>query len=574
MEEQQIFSITIGGQAGQGIKAAGLVFARIATRSGKHVYTYSGYPSLIRGGHNFMQISLSGEEVTAPSEKNDFWIALDQRTISLHLTEFLPGAGILFDEGKNYDLSGINSEVRLYPIPLSKFAKDAGGSEILSNTVALGASVALLGGSIDIFKDLLEEEFEHKGEEVVATNHQAAQLGYDYANEHFPDKKQPVLNLVENTDKLMVANGNDAVALGAIASGLQFAAIYPMSPISSIIQTLAANQEKYGFVYKQPEDEISAINMSIGASIAGARSMTATSGGGFCLMTEGLGLAGVTETPLVIIDGMRPGPATGLPTWSGQGDLRFVLHASQGDFLKIVLAAGDAEEAFYLCMQAFNLADKYQTPVILLIDKNICEDDQSLSIPDISSYVVDRGKFTTDKNDSYNRYYVEEDGISTRSIPGKGNFFITNSYEHNAAGFDSEEISDITQQMNKRMTKLVTCAKNEDIKPELYGPDVGDITLVSWGSNKGSILEALKKFPNVNFLHITWMNPFPSEVVKNILEKSKHIIDIECNYSASLAGLIKEKTGIEIKDYLLKYDGRPIFPEEIIAKIESVLKQN
>jgi 2-oxoglutarate/2-oxoacid ferredoxin oxidoreductase subunit alpha len=567
---QEIFSLTIGGQAGQGIKAAGLMLAKIATRLGKQVYTYSEYPSLIKGGHNLTQVSISRESVTAPRKTNEFWIALDQNTLNVHLPEFIDGAEILFDVDRKYDLSKINPKTILLPIPLGKLATDAGGSVIMSNTVAVGAVVAMLGGDLQVFKDLLQDEFGRKGEEIVKINHQAAENGYNFALENFADKKRNVLTREDVVEKRMVANANDTVAMGAIAAGLQFAAIYPMSPISNILHVLAANQEKYGYIYKQPEDEIAAINMSIGASFAGVRSMTATSGGGFSLMVEGLGLAAMMETPIVVIDGMRPGPATGLPTWSAQGDLRFVLHAHQGDFPRIVLAAGDPKEAFELTMQAFNLADKYQTPVIVLVDKNICEHDQSMPIFNISDYNVDHGNFTTEKKEGFERYALSENGISLRSIPGSGNFFIGNSYEHTTIGHDSEEIVDINAQMQKRMTKLSTCAANEDISPKLYGPQDADITIVSWGSNKGSILQALKDFPNVNFLHITWMSPFPTEKVKEVLRKAKHIINVECNYSAALSGLIREHTGIEITDNFLKYDGRPFFPEEIAEKLKAV----
>jgi 2-oxoglutarate/2-oxoacid ferredoxin oxidoreductase subunit alpha len=567
-----IFTLTIGGQAGQGIKSIGLLLAKLATRLGKNVYTYSEYPSLIKGGHNLTQVSISKDNVTAPRRTSEFWIALDQNTLNVHLEEFKDECGIIFDEEKKYDLSRINKNTNLFPVPLGKLTKESGGSYIMSNTVALGAAIALLGGSLQVFKDLLSDEFGQKGEEIVKINHLAAEKGYNFALDHFADKKNIVLVKENVIEQKMVANANDTVALGAIAAGLQFAAIYPMSPISNILHVLAANQKKFGFIYKQPEDEISAINMAIGASFVGARSITATSGGGFCLMTEGLGLAAMMETPIVIIDGMRPGPATGLPTWSGQGDLRFVLHAHQGDFPRIVLAPGDAEEAFYLTMQAFNLADKYQTPVIVLVDKNICEHDQSMPVFNIADYEIDRGKFTTKKEEGFERYKLSDDGISLRSVPGSGNFFIGNSYEHTVVGHDTEEIEDINNQMRKRMTKLTTCAKQEDISPKLYGPENADITIVSWGSNKGSILQALKDFPNVNFLHITWMIPFPSEAVKKILEKSRHIVNIECNYSAALGGLIKENTGIEIKDNFLKYDGRPFFPEEISEKLKSILK--
>ncbi|MGE5041309.1 MAG: 2-oxoacid:acceptor oxidoreductase subunit alpha [Candidatus Levyibacteriota bacterium] len=565
---EEIFRLTFGGMAGQGIKAAGLILAKIATRSGKQVFTYSGYPSLIRGGHNFTQVSISKGEVTSPGLKNDFWVALDQNTLRMHKDEFSDGCGILYDEGKNYDLSGINPQAKLYPIPLSQFAKEAGGPELLSNTVALGAVVALLGGNVEILKDMLREEFGHKGDEAVEMNYKAVSLGY----EHMKDKMfREVLKPEEQVTPRMVANSNDMAALGAIAAGLQFAAIYPMSPASNIMHVLAAHQKEYGYVYKQPEDEISAINMAIGASMAGVRSMTATSGGGFSLMTEAFGLAGMTEMPIVIVNAMRPGPATGLPTWSGQGDLQFVRHAHQGDFLRIILAAGDAEETFHLTTQAFNLAEKYQTPVIILTDKNLCEHDQSMPLPDMSSYSVDRGKFTTDKQEDYKRYKVEEDGISLRSPAGTPNFFLANSYEHDEYGFDTEEPGMINAQMEKRMRKQKTCREQEDISPKLFGNPEADLTIVSWGSNKGSILQSLKEFPNVNFLHITWINPFPAQKVKEVLSSAKNVLNVEGNISGQMASLIREQTGIEITNHLLKYDGRPIFPEEIADKIKSII---
>ena len=455
---------------------------------------------------------------------------------------------------------------------MSKFANSAGGGELLSNTVALGAATAILDGNLSMLKNLINEEFANKDPKVATMNQQAAEAGFNFAQENFAENFKKTLTPIENNIPKMVVNGNDAVALGAIAAGLQFAAIYPMSPISNILHVLASYQEKYGYVYKQPEDEISAINMAIGASFAGVRSMTATSGGGFCLMTEAYGLSGMTETPIVIVLGMRPGPATGFPTWSEQGDLRFVLHAHQGDFPRIVLAPGDAKEAFDLTMQAFNLADKYQTPVVLLIDKNICEDDQSFPVFNISSYETSRGKFSSQNLPDYKRFSLEDSGISMRTIPGTGNFFVANSDEHDEQGLSNEEAANRNSQMKKRMNKLTTCTKEDMKSPQLFGPPDADITIVSWGNNKGSILQAMKQYNNVNFLHITWLNPFPAEAIKNILTKAKHIIDVECNFSGQMAGLIREKTGIEITDKLLKYDGRPIFPEEIAEKINSTIK--
>lgn len=591
MARQEFFSLKIGGYAGQGIKSAGLMFAKLATRSGYNIYTYSEYPSLIRGGHNTMQICFSEGEITGPSNKTDLLIALNQETITRHLGELVAGSGIIFDADKKYDftkaevhLPGVMAFTSLqpatlkediFPVPLSKLAKEAGGDEIVINTVALGVATGLFGGELKILKDLINEEFSGKKEEIIEMNHKAAELGYNFTNDNFADKLQKKLTPIKSGSNpqvpRMILNGNEATALGAIAGGVQFAAIYPMTPITGLLHMLAAYQEKYGFIYKQPEDEISAINMAIGASFAGARAMTATSGGGFCLMTEGYGLAGMTETPIVVIMGMRAGPATGLPTWSEQGDLRFILHAHQGDFPRIVLAAGDGKEAFDLTMQAFNLAEKYQTPVLILVDKNICENDQSYPYFDTSSYKIERGKFAMEKTNDYKRYAPEDDGISTRTIPGTGNFFLANSDEHNEYGYSDEESDNRRKQHKKRMNKLSTCTSQDMQPPKLYGSEKADVTIISWGSNKGSIMQAMKEFPNVNFLHLTWMNPFPADAVKKILSGAKRVIDLECNYTAQLAGLIREKTGIEIEDKFLKYDGRPFFVEEISEKLRRLM---
>ena len=311
--------------------------------------------------------------------------------------------------------------------------------------------------------------------------------------------------------------------------------------------------------------------MAIGASFAGARAMTASSGGGFCLMTEAYGLAGMTETPLVILEGMRGGPSTGLPTWTEQGDLRFVLNAHHGDLPKIVLAPGDIDETFHFMMQAFNLADKYQTPVLVLTDKQILESHKSSTPYEFKDYKLNRGKFITEKQDNYQRYEITEDGISPRSIPGAGNHFVANSDEHDAIGYTNEHAANRVQQMDKRMRKLETCKAQDMAEPRLYGPEIADVTIVSWGSNKGAILDAMREFDNVNFLHITWISPFPAETVQKILTDAKYVLNIEGNQSAQMAGLIKEKAGIMVNESLLKYDGRPFYPEEIVDKLKSIL---
>jgi len=567
-----VISIKIGGPAGTGVKSVGLMLDKIAARSGYQVCDNVEFPSLIRGGHNVVQVNFSLDEVTAPRLSSDLLIAFDQMTIDLHHNELKKGGGIIFDSDFA-DVSKVRKDISLYGIPLRKIANKAGEKEIFVNIVALSAALQILGGNLETFKKLIEEEYGDKGEKIVEADKKAADLGFEYAAKNYKNNLHKIMeptSLFNSPVPYMVLNGNEAAALGAISAGMQFAAIYPMSPINNILHVLAANQEKFGYILKQPEDEISAINMAIGASYAGVRSMTATSGGGFSLMTEAYGLAGITETPIVIFDGMRGGPATGLPTWSGQGDLQMALHSHQDEFPRIVLAPGDVAETYELTIEAFNLADKYQTPVVVLLDKNICENDKTLLFPDTAKVKIDRGKFVKKKIDDYLRYKYEDDGVSVRSIPGVGNFFIANSDEHNEEGYSTEEVEDRNKMMEKRMKKLLTCAENDMPNPEVFGPPDADITIVSWSSNKGSILEALKNFSNVNYVHVTWMNPFPVKFLTDALSKAKHIVDIECNYTGQLANLIREKTGIEIEDRYLKFDGRIIYPEEIIEKLNSI----
>ncbi len=568
---KKVFTFKIGGEAGFGIMSSGRIFSKAATRSGYYVFNYTEYPSLIRGGHNVLQVSVSETPVRSQRKTTDFLVALNQETIDLHKDELVQGAGVVYDGEQGVKVSNISKKINAFPVPLRRLAIEAAGNIITRNTVALGASLALLGGNLQHLKDLIAESFGGEESEITEKNIKACQAGYDFVLDNYKDKISQALKPREKKEEKIIVSANDAIALGAVAGGLQFAAIYPMTPISNILHYLAPLQEKFGFVYQQPEDEISGINMAIGASFAGARSMVATSGGGFSLMAEGYGLAGITETPIVIVEGMRVGPATGMPTWTEQGDLRFLLHAAQGEFPKIVLAPGDAEEAFRLTMKAFNLAEKYQTPVVLLVDKHICESHESFFVFDNKNYKIDRGKLTFKKKKNYLRYKLSEDGISQRSVPGSGNFFVANSDEHNEAGFSDESSENRIQQMKKRMEKLETCRREDLLKPKLFGPKRAKLTLVSWGSNKGIILDAIEGISGVNFLHLNWLCPFPTKEVKKILKGAKKIVAIENNFTGQMTGLIKEKTGIEISDKLLKYDGRPFYPEEIVKKIKSII---
>lgn len=400
------------------------------------------------------------------------------------------------------------------------------------NIVAVGIIIKMLGGNLDSVRDLLFNQYEE------------AKTGYDSVA-----PQTTILTPRRKTKPNIFLDGNEAVALGAIAAGMQFASIYPMSPISNIMHILAENQQQYNFVFRQAEDEIAAINMAIGASFAGARAMTATSGGGYCLMTEGISLAGMTETPVVIVNGMRGGPSTGLPTWSMQADLDLVLGAGHGDFPRIILAPGDAQEIFYETQRAFFLAEKYQTPVTVLLDKNLCEHGQS---------------FHSLENEPLFPF-----ASSNRKTAGQGEFFIANSYEHDDLGFTTEDANLTTKQNNKRWQKLSQCAVEDLPHPKIYGPLQATTTLVSWGSNKGAILEALKELPDTNFLHLTWVNPFPKKFLQEFLNTTERIISIEQNVSGQMKRWLASQTGIEIKESLQKYDGRPFFPAEIINIVKN-----
>ncbi len=557
------FTFKIGGEAGFGIMSAGVLFSRIAVRSGYHAFNYVEYPSLVRGGHNVAQTTVGEKPVRSPRQSTDLLVALNQETIDLHKHELSAGSYVIYDNERGSSLVGSGRGVIALALPIHRLAKEIGGTLLTRNTLVLGAVVALLGGDLKHLLDIISESFSHKQPEIVEKNHAVCRAGHDYMIKNYPDKIRPALKQRRAAGDLMIVSANQSVALGAVAAGMKFAAIYPMTPTSNILHTLAPLQEKFGFAYVQPEYEISAINMAIGASFAGARSMVATSGGGFCLMAEGYGLAGMTETPLVIVEGMRGAPATGLPTWNEQGDLRFILHAHQGDFPRIILAPGDAEEAFYLTLEAFNLADKYQTPVVLLLDKHLCESQSSVTPFAYGDYQVKRGQLTDHPAEDYQRYACTPDGISPRAIPGAGSHILANSDEHDETGYSCEDAANRRKQMEKRMAKLETCAQEDMPEPVLYGPAKAGTTLVSWGSNKGAILDAIQDNPDVNFLQLAWINPFPAKAVRRILGRARRIINIECNYTAQLAGIIKEKTGIEIKENFLKFDGRPVYPGEI-----------
>ncbi len=561
----------IGGEAGYGIIISGLMFSKTLSRNGFHVFNYAEYPSLIRGGHNTYVVRAGKEKIYTVIERVDILVALNDETIEKDTHNLSENAGIIFDS----DTVKISKEIsaKLYPVPLLRLAKEAKGDHVMRNTVALGASLALMDYDIQPLLDIIQESFKGKGEEIVNTNQKAAQLGYDYIKENTKNDFTYKVKKISGK-KRMVLSGNDGLCLGAIRAGCKFLSAYPMTPINSILSFFAAHEQEYNLIVKQPEDEIAGINMAIGASFTGVRAMTCTSGGGLSLMVESLGLASMSETPLVVINGQRPGPATGLPTWTDQSDLRFVLHAAQGEFPRIIIAPGDVEECFTTIMHAFNLAEKYQMLVIILTDKYLAESIWSVdALP--GEPKIERGIMSDEDvlaSQNYKRFAHTETGVSPRAVPGQKNgMFMATTDEHNEEGYFDEEADNRIKMMNKRFRKLEVASK-EIPEPKLYGPKEADLTIIGWGSTKMPIQETLKDFPNVNFLHVTYINPFPTKKIKEVLKNSKKTLMVENNKLAQFLGLIKEHTGMETDEALLKFDGRPFYPEEIRAKINEMLK--
>lgn len=561
--------LLIGGEAGYGVMAAGLAFKKACARGGLHVFEINEYPSLIRGGHNVVRIRVGRERISAPRSTVDLIIALNQETIELHTPELTPRGGIIYDSDVSRPESS-RGDVRFYPVPLSELAKQA-GSPIMRNTVALGAVFALLDYELAPFEGVLSDLYRRKGDEIISENLDAAKKGYEYVREHFDDFSFKLEKIGDT--RSMVLNGNDAIAMGAVRAGCKFYAAYPMTPASSILHTLAAYERKYGMVVKHTEDEIAAINMAIGAGYAGVRAMTATSGGGFCLMSEGLGLAGMIEAPLVVVECQRPGPSTGMPTWTEQGDLKFLLNASQGEFPRIVIAPGDVEECFHETFNAFNLAEKYQTPVIIISDKFLSESHVTQDDFNTRGVSVDRGLRITDEDGvvDYRRYLITENGVSPRAVPLQRNCIHTaTSDEHDEYGGICEEAENRVRMMNKRMRKL-DAARREVPSPRLYGEPDAEVTLVGWGSTKGVVLEAMKELDRVNFLHIVYLSPLDVDTIARVLGSASKRVCVENNRTAQLAGVIREQTGISFDHHILKYDGRPFYVDELVDRIREVL---
>jgi 2-oxoglutarate ferredoxin oxidoreductase subunit alpha len=575
-------SLLVGGEAGAGITRSGVIFAKTCLRGGLYVFGTNDYQSLIRGGHNFYIVRADAEEVFSQADNVDLLIALNKETILFHKDELVPNAGIIYD-GDQITVTKEElgrGDIKLYHVPMRKIVKELKGPQIMENTVALGAANALLDYDQKLLNGVLKDTFNPK---TAEQNIEAAKQGYGYAQETYGNNFGYQLKKTDSAGKQKIfLTGNEAVGLGALNAGCKFYAAYPMTPATSVLHFLAPIDREYKMIVIQTESEIAAINMVAGASYAGVRSMTATSGGGFCLMSEGLGMIGMTETSPVILLVQRPGPSTGLPTYTAQGDLRFAIHASQGEFPRVVVAPGDVEECFYTTLEAFNLAEKFQIPAIIISDKYLAESNGTSEPFDQNRIGIDRGNLITEEEyrgeEEYKRHKLTENGISLRAMPGtKGAIVRTNADEHNELGYTTEDPALSTKMADKRFKKLEALTKElenyEMVK--IYGPKEADVTIIGWGSTKGPIREAMKILNiegfKVNYLQIVYLHPFPADRVQKILESAKNTILVENNKTSQLTSLIREHLLLDVKHKVLKYDGRPFNPNTLARSIKEVL---
>lgn len=571
--------IRIGGPAGFGIKAAGQTLARVFTRSGYETFDLTEYPSLIKGGHNTYHLRVSDRPIMSHVLSTDILVALDRDSVPLHLSELTKSAAIIFDPG-DFDIAQIEEvpeDACIVPVPLMDIIYDVGGEKIMRNVVALGAVLGHMGFPVEPLHASLDEQFAHKAPEIAEINKKCASAGWEHAANGgcaFPFEIKPR----SDVEPRILVDGNEALSMGALAAGIGFYAAYPMTPASSILHFMARYGEDRGVVVKHTEDELAAMNMVVGAAFGGARAMCCTSGGGFALMNEAFGLAGVSESAVVVGLLTRPGPATGMPTWTEQSDLRYALHAAQGEFPRVVIAPGDREDAFEFGWKAFNIADQLQTPVIILGDSYLSDHRASVPPFDTQAVKIDRGDLITEGEVSdYLRYRVTESGVSTRALPGvKGAEQIVNSYEHDEFGYGAAgENADVrVAQNDKRMRKLDLAAKICP-PPAYYGPEEADLSILLFGTTKMPVREAMSWLEqegiSVNMMQVTTVWPFPAEQVSEFLTAAAKTAIIEGNKTGQLQGLVRQECLLDVDHTLHRYDGRPFAPEQIHAWVKEVL---
>lgn len=578
---KKTFAVGIGGAAGQGVATPGDIFAKMFSRRGLHLNAYNAYQSIIRGGHTFLTIRTGPEKVTNMGDRVDLLIPLNQDAMDRHLRLLTDGAACVY----NADTikPGVAAEgVELCPLPVSKLA-DITRNKVAQNTLAVGASLSMMGVGFQALEEVLSEQFKKKGDVVVSENVGIARAGYDYANATFRPFAWP-LPMTEN--RYAVLGGNTAMAMGGAAAGVKFYCAYPMSPSTGVLHWMAAHARKAGIMVRQVEDEIGVVNMAIGAAHAGVRSMCATSGGGFALMSEGLGLSAMMETPVVVIDCQRAGPSTGVPTKTEQGDLWQMLGAAFGDYPRVLAAPLDIGDCFKIIPQIFNIADRFQCPGIVLADLLLSEGRLSVDPNDLDfAPVIDRGELITTASagsngeGAYKRYKITESGISPRAVPGvPGHTHTAASDEHDEDGvLISDEFTNPIKRramMEKRMRKVAGIEAAVP-PPELWGPQDADVTLIGWGSTKGVIEEACEilneQSISTNQLQIRWLVPLHGDAILEILKDARHTIIVENNYSGQFARYLRSETSFVPNGHIRKYDGEPFMPHHVVQAVKEQL---
>lgn len=563
-------TVRIGGQAGDGSLATGEILSRYFRRTGMFVATDKDFPSRIRGGHTSYAIRGSGRKIYSIGDRIDALLAFDEDSISLHLDEIEAGGLVIFDNSKK-DIEIGRADVKKMKIPLANIARKELGLEIIKNTMALGVLSNLFGLNKEIMKQTIRDSYRSKSEKIIDENLRAFEIGLEHSSD-LPIMESYRIETIERGEDTLLLMGNEAIGLGAIAAGCRFIAAYPITPASDVLEFLSKHLPERGGVAVQAESEIAAVNMAIGGGYAGIRSMAVTSGPGFDLKTEGIGLASMIEQPVVILDAQRAGPSTGLPTKTEQSDINHAVYGGHGDKARIVIAPGNVEEAFYFTFHAFNLAEKYQVPVIILSDELISWNKQVVKSFDLKSLRIERGKL--DLNPSitgreFPRYGFEIDGISFRTIPGvKNGIHLETGDEHDIYGHITENASNRAKMMEKRMKKLETMKK--DLFPAVVEGE-GDVAIIGMGSTMGPIMEALERLPGkIKFIRIRTLFPFLDDVVE-YMRDVKIAFVVENNYLGQLEDLVKLKTGFKNTIGIRKYDGRSFRPGIIEGRIREVM---
>ncbi|MEW9667714.1 2-oxoacid:acceptor oxidoreductase subunit alpha [Ammoniphilus sp. 3BR4] len=569
----------VGGQQGEGIDSTGEIFAIALNRLGYYLYGYRHFSSRIKGGHTNNKMRVSTKPISAISDDLDILVAFDQETIDVNAHELRKG-GIIIGDSKFSPTAPEGMDVRLFSVPFTQLAEDLGTS-LMKNMVAVGASTAVLGLPVESFTEVVTELFGKKGQKVVDKNMEAIAKGAEYINNEAGGSIPEFKLDPADGKKRMFMIGNDAIALGFVAGGVRFMAAYPITPASEVMEYLTKKLPEFGGTVIQTEDEIAAVTMTLGANYAGTRAITASAGPGLSLKMEAIGLAGMTETPIVIVNTQRGGPSTGLPTKQEQSDVNAMIYGTHGEIPKVVLAPSTAEEAFYDAMECLNIAEEYQVPVILLTDLQLSLGKMSVEPLDYTRVKINRGKLVDEDQPEqegglFKRYEFTEDGISPRVIPGvKNGIHHVTGVEHNEGGRPSEDPVNRQKMMDKRLGKLKNLKVTNPILANAKH-EQADVLVVGMGSTRGTIEEAVERLEKeglkVNQAHVRLIWPFPAEELKHYVENAKTVVVVENNATAQLAAQIKLHVGQHDKiKSVLKYDGDPFLPSIVYKEVKELL---